>query len=104
MIAGQRIWTTGKLQSVNIETSDGKKITKSVVKAIEGIVLENEHGSADSTGGDQNNVELLAHIASEVLDKDDHWAFSVATNFEKRYEVVFIHHVTGNHSNHCIYL
>lgn len=82
--AGQRVYIVGKLKSNPIRTSDGKLVTSSVVKAVQLFVLENENASIDSTTqGDQNRVELLANIASEVSNKADHSTFAVATHFKK---------------------
>lgn len=82
--AGQRIYVTGKLASKRIETSEGKALTASVVKAFDSYVLQNECASVGSTEGDVNQVEILAHIASDVLNKDTHSTFAVATHFQAR--------------------
>lgn len=60
-------------------------MTSSVIKASQLYVLENESASVDSTTGDQNQVELLANIASEVMVKDDYCTFAVATHFKKQW-------------------
>lgn len=81
---GQRVYISGKLRSAPLRTSDGKLVTSSVIKASQLYVLENESASVDSTTGDQNQVELLANIASEVMVKDDYCTFAVATHFKKQ--------------------
>lgn len=81
--AGQRVYISGKLRSAPTRTSDGKMVTASVVKANQLYVLENDSGSVSTTSGDQNQVELLANIASEVLIKDEYCTFAVATHFKK---------------------
>ncbi|XP_055298988.1 uncharacterized protein LOC129566786 [Sitodiplosis mosellana] len=84
---GQRIYVIGKLRSTNLDTADGKRLTVSVVKALQLYVLENESGSAHSAiEGDKNNVEILANIGSDVVVKDNHAIFTVVTNFTKTAE------------------
>lgn len=82
--AGQRIYVQGKLRSTKKELDSGKNVTSSVIKAYQLYVLENESASMESTGGDQNNVELLTNIASDVINKDSHSTFAVATHFKVR--------------------
>lgn len=83
--AGQRIYVQGKLRSTQIALDSGKNVTSSVIKAHQLYVLENESASMESTEGDQNNVELLTNIASDVLNKDTHSTFAVATHFKARW-------------------
>lgn len=59
-------------------------MTASVVKAYDSYVLENEGASVGSTDGDVNQVEILANIASDILNKDTHSTFSIATHFQAR--------------------
>lgn len=81
---GQRVYISGKLRSAPLRTGDGKLVTSSVIKASQLYVLENESASVESTAGDQNQVELLANIASEVLVRDEYCTFAVATHFKKQ--------------------
>lgn len=82
--AGQRILVQGKLRSTYVPMENGKKITRSIVKAFQLYVFENECASAESSQGDQNHVELLANIASNITEKDFLSTFAVATNYEIR--------------------
>lgn len=82
--AGKRVYLQGKLRSTFQTLPDtGRNVTCSIVKAHQLYVLENESASLDPTEGDQNQVELLAHISSEVLHKDNHSTFAVATHFKR---------------------
>lgn len=81
--AGQRILVQGKLRSTNLTLEDGKKMTSSVIKAYQLYVLT-DGASTESNEGDQNQVELLAHIASNITEKDTLSTFAVATNYEIR--------------------
>lgn len=84
-LSGQRVYISGKLRSAPLRTNDGKLVTASVVKASQLYVLENESASVvSSTAGDQNQVELLANIASEVIIREEYCTFAVATHFKKQ--------------------
>lgn len=79
--AGQRVLVQGKLKSTKQTLGDGKKLTSSIVKAYQVHVL-NDGGSTELNEGDQNHVELLANIASDITEKDSLSTFAVATHYE----------------------
>lgn len=87
MTAGQRVCVRGKLSSAFQTLDTGKMVTRSLVKGSTLYVLENESASSPmgdgSTKGDQNRVDLLAHIASDIIQKDNHSSFAVSTHFKQ---------------------
>lgn len=83
-LAGQRIYTFGKLNSITKTNDQGKKISATVVKALQLYVLDKENGSTASTGGDKNSVEILANIASEISSGENDTSFAIATHFLKK--------------------
>lgn len=84
--AGQRILATGKLRSVNREMSDGRRIASTVINPTKWFLLENgcENGSVNLTSADENKVELISHIASEVIHGENHSRFALVTHFERK--------------------
>lgn len=81
-LSGQRVSVLGALRSQPMTLGDGKLYTRALIKAF--CVLENECVSKGSNEGDQNQVELLANVASDVLFKDTHCTFAVVTHYKTR--------------------
>lgn len=94
---GQRVFVWGKLQANSFRVTDDKPLTRAIVKA-QGVYIiddpnpNNETSSSSSSdessgeGGDnesikdQNHVQILANVASDILNKDNHSTFALATH------------------------
>lgn len=96
---GQRVFVCGRLQPSSFRANNDKLLTRYVVRAngvylfddpiIEKLSSSNDE-SSDNSGDnaednafnmDQNHVQLLANVASEVVNKEDHSTFALATHF-----------------------
>lgn len=80
--SGQRVYIMGTLKPKPIRLNDDKMVTRFVVKAYQLFTLENKSASVHSTTCDQNQVELLGNIISDVTVRDGHCTFAVATHFK----------------------
>lgn len=81
---GQRVYVSGRLFSNHVTTNEGKQLTCSRVKASKLYVLENDSASIGSVDGDINHVEIVANIATDIIDRGNFTSFSVATHFDIR--------------------
>lgn len=81
--AGQRVFVGGTLSSKEIITSENKKRHQSIIRAYQ-IYALNSMAEYESKVKDLNSVELLTTVCADVLNKDDHSIFQVATNFQNR--------------------
>lgn len=94
---GQRVFVCGRLQPSSFRLGDDKLLTRLVIRANGVYVFDdlnndkssspNEESSDDHdvendvSTSDQNNVQILAYVASDVMNKDNHSTFALATHF-----------------------
>ncbi|XP_031623440.1 uncharacterized protein LOC116340860 [Contarinia nasturtii] len=87
---GERIHVAGNFVSSPIQTSDGKTLTQSVIKAFKTHALSNSD-SSEYLSDDINSIEIIGNVASDVLVKDEYCTFVAAT-----------HHPTSNEQGETI--
>lgn len=81
--SGQRVHISGKLNSFK-GTSNGKTITQTIVYANQLNIVEgstSDSNDENPSNADKNNVQICATIASDILNKDNHSVFNLATHY-----------------------
>lgn len=79
-MSGQRVSVLGLLRSQPMTSHDGKPSTRAIIKAF--TALETECASTGSNERDENHIRLFANVACDLVNKDTHCTFAVATHYK----------------------
>lgn len=83
--AGQRIYAAGRLSSLPFQIANEKTRERVIVQARKIFVLDGQNEpESNETTPDRNQIDLVGNVASEVLGKENHCIFKVATHINRK--------------------